>query len=215
MSTVSSSSTRRPLKYVVDETNSTVDVAGGSLGDTGDSADYLVICAVIITAVALKRAQRQIHVPYTVFMLVAGVWFSYQDLETQGIGTLSTWLRNIKFHVLMVFVPAATVYATQGINHFIFRRCHREILVFAVGTLAISTVVSALYAYSFLGPMNINDCLLFGILLCSNERLPMADELFEEGRYPILTTMVQAESVLNNLFVWSVLDVIEADVCVH
>ncbi|KAH7944915.1 hypothetical protein HPB49_001733 [Dermacentor silvarum] len=55
-------------------------------------------------------------------MLLAGIWFSYQDLQTQGIGSLSNWLRNIKFHVLMVFVPAATVYATQGINHFIFRR---------------------------------------------------------------------------------------------
>ncbi|XP_075550297.1 sperm-specific sodium:proton exchanger-like [Dermacentor variabilis] len=208
MSTVS---TRRPARYVRQETNSTVHVAGSSLGDTGDSLDYLVICAVIIAAVLLKRAQRQIHVPYTVFMLLAGVWFSYQDLQTQGIGSLSNWLRNIKFHVLMVFVPAATVYATQGINHFIFRRCHREILVFAVGTLVISTAVSALYAYSFLGPMNINDCLLFGILLCSNERLPIADELFEEGRYPILTTMLQAESILNNLFVWSVLDIIEAD----
>ncbi|KAL1479245.1 hypothetical protein MTO96_052010 [Rhipicephalus appendiculatus] len=209
MTTVSSSSTRRPSKYVGDETNSTVQVAGGSLGDTGDSLDYLVICAVVIAAVGLKRVQRQIHVPYTVFMLLAGVWFSYQDLQTPG--SLSTWLRNIKFQVLMVFVPAATVYATQGINHFIFRRCHREILVFAVGTLVISTVVSALYAYSFLGPMNINDCLLFGILLCSNERLPIADELFEQGRYPILTTMLQAESVLNNLFVWSVLDIIEAN----
>ncbi|KAH7946321.1 hypothetical protein HPB49_023200 [Dermacentor silvarum] len=179
----------------------------------GESYDYLVICAVLITAVILKKLQRRIHFPYTVFMFIAGFGFSYQDAENEkSLDSLSMWLRNIKFHVLMVFVPAATVYATQGINHFIFRRCHREITVFSVGTLGISTVVSALYAYTFLGTKGIKNCLLFGILLCSCERLPIADQLLEEGRYPILTTMLQAESIVNNLFVWSVLDTVEAHV---
>ncbi|XP_065302030.1 sperm-specific sodium:proton exchanger-like [Dermacentor albipictus] len=210
MSTVST--TPRTTKYSSEEeVKFKVDVAGGVSQRRGESYDYLVICAVLITAVVLKKLQRRIHFPYTVFMFIAGFGFSYQDAENERrLDSLSMWLRNIKFHVLMVFVPAATVYATQGINHFIFRRCHREITVFSVGTLGISTVVSALYAYTFLGTKGINNCLLFGILLCSCERLPIADQLLEEGRYPILTTMLQAESIVNNLFVWSVLDTVEA-----
>lgn len=77
--------------------------------------------------------------------------------------------------------------------------------MFSVGTLSISTAVGALYAYHFLGTGDSTYSFLFGILLSSNERLPIADELFEEGRYPILTTMLQCESIFNNLFVWSVL----------
>ncbi|KAH9368831.1 hypothetical protein HPB48_004330 [Haemaphysalis longicornis] len=145
-------------------------------------------------------------------MFIAGIGLSYQDVDNAGHASVSSWLRNVKFHMLMVFVPAATVYTTQGINHFIVRRCHREIVVFSVFTLFISTGVSALYAYTFLDTTEINYSLLFGILLCSNERLPIADALFEEGRYPILTTMLQAESILNNLFVWSVLDIVETRV---
>ncbi|XP_075749258.1 uncharacterized protein LOC142814402 [Rhipicephalus microplus] len=208
----SSNTTPRSTKYSAEEyTKFKVDVAGGVSQRKSESYDYLVICAVLITAVALKKLQRRIRFPYTVFMFIAGFGFSYQDAENEkSLDSLSVWLRNIKFHVLMVFVPAATVYATQGINHFIFRRCHREITVFSVGTLGISTVVSALYAYTFLGTKGINNCLLFGILLCSSERLPIADELLEEGRFPILTTMLQAESIVNNLFVWSVLDTVEA-----
>lgn len=206
-----SRTTLRPPRYTINEEAKFDVVVGSSLLEPrGTSDDYLIICAVLVTAVVLKKVQRRIHFPYTLFMFSAGIGFAYRDWLHHSLNTLSTWLRNIKFHVLMVFVPAATVYATQGINHFIFRRCHREITVFSVGTLAISTVVSALYAYTFLDTKSINNSLLFGILLCSCERLPIADQLLEEGRYPILTTMLQAESIVNNLFVWSVLDNVEA-----
>ncbi|CAN8013525.1 unnamed protein product [Ixodes persulcatus] len=60
-----------------------------------------------------------------------------------------------------------------------------------------------------MGTNTLKNSLIFGILLCSNERFPMADKLFEEGRYPILTTMLQAESALNNIFVWSVLGYVD------
>ncbi|KAG0419689.1 hypothetical protein HPB47_003935 [Ixodes persulcatus] len=142
-------------------------------------------------------------------MFIAGLSISYHDTGSKGHGSLSVWLRSTKFHVLMTFVPAATVYATLGINHFIFRRCHKEIVVFSVGTLGISTLVCALYAFIFMGTNTLKNSLIFGILLCSNERFPMADKLFEEGRYPILTTMLQAESALNNIFVWSVLGYVD------
>ncbi|KAH7955764.1 hypothetical protein HPB52_003836 [Rhipicephalus sanguineus] len=58
------------------------------------------------------------------FAFIAGFGFSYQDAENEkSLESLSMSLRNIEFDVLMVFVPAATVYATtQGINHFIFPR---------------------------------------------------------------------------------------------
>ncbi|EEC00855.1 hypothetical protein IscW_ISCW001765 [Ixodes scapularis] len=55
-------------------------------------------------------------------MFIAGLSISYRDTGSKGHGSLSVWLRGTKFHVLMTFVPAATVYATLGINHFIFRR---------------------------------------------------------------------------------------------
>ncbi|KAK8781247.1 hypothetical protein V5799_017412, partial [Amblyomma americanum] len=113
MSTVST--TLRPPRYNIGE-EVKFDVVVGSSLLLNDS--YRLVRT---RAVVLKKVQRRIHFPYTLFMFIAGVGFSYKDKSNESINSLSMWLRNIKFHVLMVFVPAATVYATQGINHFIFR----------------------------------------------------------------------------------------------
>ncbi|KAM7314172.1 sodium/hydrogen exchanger 7-like [Ixodes scapularis] len=153
----------------------------------------------------MKKVQRSIRFPYTVFIFIVGLGISFNDVGLKRQGTLSAWFHNINFHILMTFVPAATVYATQGINHIILRRCAKETMVFSVGTLGMSTAVSALYAFSFLETKNVRNSVLFGILLCTVERVPVADELFKEGRYPVLTTMLQAETIVNNLVVWSFL----------
>ncbi|XP_040076945.1 sodium/hydrogen exchanger 7-like [Ixodes scapularis] len=199
------------IRLLLNVTGSNINIACLRLHRKDDTAvvDYLTVILVIVVAVSLKKVQRSVHLPYTVFMFIAGLSISYRDTGSKGHGSLSVWLRGTKFHVLMTFVPAATVYATLGINHFIFRRCHKEIVVFSVGTLGISTLVCALYAFIFMGTNTLKNSLIFGILLCSNERFPMADKLFEEGRYPILTTMLQAESALNNIFVWSVLGYVD------
>ncbi|XP_064469293.1 sperm-specific sodium:proton exchanger-like [Ornithodoros turicata] len=187
------------------------DVTDSRNTEGTQSTKYLLITGVLIVAVFLKKIQRKICFSYTIFMFAAGIAFSYKDIGNKNQDTATGWARQMKFNVLMFFFPAAAVYATQGINHFIFRRCYREILVFSVGTLGISTVVCSLYAYNFINTGSVRSSLLFAILLCSNERLPISDQLFQEGRYPILATMLQSESVLNCLFLWSMLDQMERD----
>ncbi|XP_077484930.1 sperm-specific sodium:proton exchanger-like [Amblyomma americanum] len=40
--------------------------------------------------------------------------------------------------------------------------------------------------------------------MSSVERLPMTDALFEEGRYPVMTTMVQSEALFNAVLTWCI-----------
>ncbi|XP_064471650.1 sperm-specific sodium:proton exchanger-like isoform X2 [Ornithodoros turicata] len=187
-----------------------VTVTDSSSGVAVEAYECVVLSIILMIAVFLKKVQPTIHVPYTLFLFVAGVGMSYRDMSQKNRVCNGQWIRHSKFNILVMFIPAAAVYATQGVNHFIFRRCHKEIVVFAVGTLGISTVVCALYGYSYINNGSLKSSLIFAILLCSNERLLIADHLFQEGRYPILTTMLQAESILNNLFVWTTLDQMEA-----
>ncbi|CAN7981095.1 unnamed protein product [Ixodes pacificus] len=122
----------------------------------------------------MKKVQRSIRFPYTVFMFIVGLGISFNDVGLKRQGTLSAW-------------------------------CAKETMIFSAGTLGMSTAMSALYAFSFLETKNVRNSVLFGILLCIVERVPIADELFKEGRYPVLTTMLRAETIVNNLVVWSFL----------
>ncbi|CAN7938980.1 unnamed protein product, partial [Ixodes hexagonus] len=122
----------------------------------------------------LKKVQRFVRFPYTVFMFIAGLSMSFHDARFKSQNTLPSW-------------------------------CTKEIMVFSAGTLGMSAVLSAIYAFSVMDTKSVRYSVLFGIFLCSNERIPIADELFEQGRCPILRSMLQAESIMNNVVVWSFL----------
>ncbi|XP_054926218.1 uncharacterized protein [Dermacentor andersoni] len=84
---------------------------------------------------------------------------------------------------IRAFLPAFVVHTTQGINNYIFRRCHVEIMVFSVGTFTITIVMASVYALHKVsdGTWSIRDCVFFGLFMCSVERVPLSSVIFEEG----------------------------------
>ncbi|KAL3196978.1 hypothetical protein MRX96_014930 [Rhipicephalus microplus] len=118
-------------------------------------AYYLALFAFLAISTVLKIVQRHIRVPYT----------------------------------LVVFVVAAgctTLFALtskRGINNYIFRRCHMEIMFFSLGTFGITLAVATVFVTHKIADSTwpFRECLLFGLYMSCVERLPMSDALFEEG----------------------------------
>nr|XP_054926203.1 uncharacterized protein LOC129384633 [Dermacentor andersoni] len=54
------------------------------------------------------------------------------------------------------------------------------------------------------GTWSIRDCVFFGLFMCSVERVPLSSVIFDEGRYPVIATMIQSEALFNTGMAWCV-----------
>ncbi|XP_072144445.1 sperm-specific sodium:proton exchanger-like [Dermacentor andersoni] len=151
----------------------------------------------------LKTIQRHIRVPYTlvVFLVVTG--FTTLFAMTSKV---DFFYGSIGVQAITVFMPAFVVRTTQGINNYIFRRCHIEIVIFSLGTFGITLALATMFVMHRIADStwSFHECLLFGVYMSCIERQPMSDALFEEGRYPVITTMVQSEALFNAVMTWCI-----------
>ncbi|XP_075749275.1 sperm-specific sodium:proton exchanger-like [Rhipicephalus microplus] len=149
----------------------------------------------------LKAIQRHVHIPYTlVVFLVAASCTTLFALTSKRV---DFYYSSIGVQALTAFMPAFVVHTTQGINNYIFRRCHMEIIFFSLGiSLAMATVFVTHRIADSTWPFR--ECLFFGLYMSCIERLPMSDALFEEGRYPVMTTMMQSEALFNAVMTWCI-----------
>ncbi|XP_064472024.1 uncharacterized protein LOC135386181 isoform X2 [Ornithodoros turicata] len=170
------------------------------------TADYLRFFAFLTIAVFLKTIQRQISIPYTVlvFLFVVSTWSTYLMLSARLHHDHD--VRWLGVQAIIVFLPAFVVHTTQGINNYIFRRCHVEIIVFSIGTFSITLLMSTVYAMHRVsdGTWPFRECVFFGVFMSCVERLPMSDELFKEGRFPVMATMIQSEALFNAAMSWCI-----------
>ncbi|KAH6930946.1 hypothetical protein HPB50_021060 [Hyalomma asiaticum] len=165
---------------------------------------YLALFAFLTISTMLKTIQRHIRVPYTliVFVVAAGC----TTLFAMTSRRIDFYYSSIGVQAITVFMPAFVVHTTQGINNYIFRRCHVEIVVFSLGTFGISLAMATMFVMHRIADSTwpFRECLLFGVYMCCVERLPMSDALFEEGRYPVMTTMMQSETLFNAVMTWCI-----------
>ncbi|KAH7945676.1 hypothetical protein HPB49_013754 [Dermacentor silvarum] len=93
---------------------------------------YLALFAFFAISTMLKTIQRHIRVPYTlvVFLVAAGCTALYAMTSKR----IDFYYGSIGVQAITVFMPAFVVHTTQGINNYIFRRCHMEIVFFSLGT---------------------------------------------------------------------------------
>ncbi|XP_077564822.1 sperm-specific sodium:proton exchanger-like [Haemaphysalis longicornis] len=164
-----------------------------------DTIYFLALFSVLTVAALLKTIQRHVRVPYTLVVFL---------ISLAGSAAMSLLARNpqsqfyykyIGVHAIVIFMPAFVVHTTQGINNYIFRRCHIEIMVFCMGTFGITLFIAYVFVDARIadGSWSFRDIFMFGVYMSCVERLPMTDELFEEGRYPVMATMVQSEALFN------------------
>ncbi|XP_064472111.1 uncharacterized protein LOC135386228 [Ornithodoros turicata] len=170
--------------------------------------DYLGFFAFLFVAACLKTIQRQIRIPYTtvVYILTTVLICSLVMMKGAGERTfkVSTGVVGlVGTQAIRIFVPAFVVHSTQGINSYIFRRCRFEIMVFSIGTFSISAGMAYLYARKIADDTwKTNECIFFGLFLCCVERMPLSDVLFDEGRYPVIATMIQSEALFSTAIMW-------------
>ncbi|CAN7937778.1 unnamed protein product, partial [Ixodes hexagonus] len=153
----------------------------------------------------LKAFQRQIRVPYTMLVFVVTLLLVLPLVHVRKSFRMASGLVGmVGTHAIKVFVPAFVVHATQGINNYIFRRCYLEIMVFSIGTFSATVIMAYAYAAKRVADetWDFRECFIYAIFMCSVERMPLSALLFEEGRYPVIATMMQSEALFNTAITW-------------
>ncbi|XP_065285634.1 sperm-specific sodium:proton exchanger-like [Dermacentor albipictus] len=169
-------------------------------------ADYLKFTIFLLLACFLKAFQRPLRVPYMSWLfLLTTVLLCLMSL-TGSLRRSSGLVAGVGVQAIRAFLPAFVVHTTQGINNYIFRRCHVEIMVFSVGTFSLTIVMASVYAFHRVadGTWSPRECVFFGLFMCSVERVPLSNIIFDEGRYPVVATMIQSEALFNAGMTWSV-----------
>ncbi|KAK8788106.1 hypothetical protein V5799_022118 [Amblyomma americanum] len=131
----------------------------------------------------LKTLQRYIRIPYTLVVFLAATASIVVFSSTDTTKPTDFFFGSLGLQAIAVFMPAFVVHTTQGINSYIFRRCHIEIIIFCIGVFGITLAVSTLYVTNKIADDTwpFRESLLFSLYMSSVERLPMTDALFEEG----------------------------------
>ncbi|KAH7945464.1 hypothetical protein HPB49_011166 [Dermacentor silvarum] len=161
--------------------------------------DYLKFTVFLMIACFFKAFQKQLRVPYMSWLfLLATLALCLMSL-TGPLRRSSGLVAKIGIQAIRAFLPAFVVHTTQGINNYIFRRCHVEIMVFSIGTFTMTVVMASVYALHKVsdGSWSVRECVLFGLFMCSVERAPLSSVIFVEGRYPVIATMIQSEALFN------------------
>ncbi|XP_049524957.1 uncharacterized protein LOC119456640 [Dermacentor silvarum] len=168
--------------------------------------DYLKFTIFLLLACFLKAFQRPLRVPYLGWLfLLATLALCLMSL-TGPLRRSSGLVIKIGIQAIRAFLPAFVVHTTQGINNYIFRRCHVEIMVFSIGTFSLTIVMASVYAFHRVSDItwSVRECVFFGLFMCSVERVPLSNVIFDEGRYPVVATMMQSEALFNAGMAWSV-----------
>lgn len=168
--------------------------------------DYLRFIIFLMIACFFKAFQRQLRVPYMSWVLLITTLLLCTMSKTGALRRSGSLINVVGVQAIRAFVPAFVVHTTQGINNYIFRRCHVEIMVFSIGTFSMTIVMASVYALRKVsdGTWTARECVFFGLFMCSVERVPLSGIIFEEGRYPVLATMIQSEALFSTAMTWCV-----------
>ncbi|KAH6931565.1 hypothetical protein HPB50_025262 [Hyalomma asiaticum] len=153
-----------------------------------------------------KAFQRQLRVPYMSWVYLLTTLLLCLMSLTGPLRRSSGTVTAVGVQAIRAFLPVFVVHTTQGINNYIFRRCHVEIMVFSIGTFSMTIVMASVYALRKVsdGTWSVRECVFFGLFMCSVERVPLSSIIFDEGRYPVIATMIQSEALFNTGMTWCV-----------
>nr|XP_054926220.1 uncharacterized protein LOC126530340 [Dermacentor andersoni] len=98
--------------------------------------DYLKFTVFLIMACFFKAFQKQLRVPYMSWVFLLTTVLLCLMSMTGPLRRSSGLVTGIGVQAIRAFLPAFVVHTTQGINNYIFRRCHVEIMVFSVGAFS-------------------------------------------------------------------------------
>ncbi|KAL1479243.1 hypothetical protein MTO96_052008, partial [Rhipicephalus appendiculatus] len=169
-------------------------------------ADYLKFTVFLLMTCFFKAFQRQLRVPYMSWVYLLTTLLLCLMSLTGPLRRNSGMVAVVGVQAIRAFVPVFVVHTTQGINNYIFRRCHVEIMVFSIGTFSMTIVMASVYALRKVsdGTWSVRECVFFGLFMCSVERVPLSSIIFDEGRFPVIATMIQSEALFNTGMTWCV-----------
>ncbi|KAL3251108.1 hypothetical protein MRX96_055250 [Rhipicephalus microplus] len=144
-----------------------------------------------------KAFQRQLRVPYMSWVYLLTTLLLCLMSLTGPLRRNSGTVAAVGVQAIRAFVPVFVVHTTQGINNYIFRRCHVEIMVFSIGTFSMTAVMASAYALRKVsdGTWSVRECVFFGLFMCSVERVPLSSVIFDEEYYDMLMFPIQNQLV--------------------
>ncbi|KAL1479248.1 hypothetical protein MTO96_052005 [Rhipicephalus appendiculatus] len=98
---------------------------------------------------------------------------------------------------IRAFVPVFVVHTTQGINNYIFRRCHVEIMVFSIETFGMTIVMASVYALRKVsdGTWSVRSASFSASSCAPVGRVPLSSIIFDEEYYDMLLFPIQNQLV--------------------
>lgn len=142
---------------------------------------------------------------FTVVIFFLGILFS-MSVHAGALDSVAFFSRsyfnwmNIEPHLLLfTFLPALLCGDAMTIDTFVARRCCRQVFLLAgpgvvIGSFSTAAVLYYVLPYGWTGPT----CLAVGSILSATDPVAVVGLLKELGASPMLTLLIQGESLLND-----------------
>jgi NhaP-type Na+/H+ or K+/H+ antiporter len=191
---------------------------GGHEESTAHHVLFTLFCALLLGA-ALRHKLAQVKIPYTVVLLLLGIAIgaigrSYDGLE----GYLS--IVDIDPHLMLfTFLPVLLFESSFSLDIHIFKRSLGSIVVLAMPGVLIATALTAtVWHFAFPYDFTFAVALLLGAILSATDPVAVVALLRDLGASPVLATLIEGESLLNDgtaIVLYLVLQTIVKDQAAH
>ncbi|XP_064472021.1 sperm-specific sodium:proton exchanger-like isoform X2 [Ornithodoros turicata] len=164
-----------------------------------------IIFTVIFIACVLRSMERALGIPHTVVVVITAAIVSY-FVPTSEVDEFLIDSCRCKFDVFITLLPALVFSTMNGINYYIVRKCYIEMAIFCIGTTAMHATLCSRFVALFLdGTYPSAWIIVLGCLFSCSQRESMFVTNLQKDRYPILSTMLNCESLVSNILAWDVM----------
>ena len=157
--------------------------------------------------VAAGRLQHVLHIPYTVILLLMGMFLgiihNYQtDKANMGIlgASIEIW-NDIDPHVLLyIFLPPLIYEGPAAVDFHVFRRSAFQMLLLAGPGVMACTCLTAVIVKSTLTDYHWSwtACMTFGAMLSATDPVAVVALMKELGAPKQLSILIEGESLFND-----------------
>ena len=147
----------------------------------------------------------KIPIPYTVILLIIGLILGIIEESLGNLGLAVSQVKSIDPHLLLgAFIPALIFESAFSVNyHTISREFTQALLLAGPGVLINSSLTAVFVKYVFPYDWTWSESTLFGAIVSATDPIAVVALLRDLSGCKRLATLIEAESLLNGMFLLS------------
>lgn len=153
------------------------------------SINIHIFMTLILVATGVAVAVRWIRIPYSIALVVVGLFM--------GVFRILPPIAMTPELILLVFLPALLFEASWNLRIPDLKDCAKPVIAFATAGVVVSTAVIGLFL-NRLGCFEISVALLFGAIVSATDPISVIALFKRMGVEKRLTTILEGESLLND-----------------